>query len=77
MEKHVEHNLGVGPVPAHQEYYRGYLIEIAGGGLSWWFTATPRKPDLPILSARKSTEYSSGIEALEQAIRRINRLLRN
>ena len=77
MEKHVEHNLGVAPVPAHQEYYRGYLLQIAGGGSSWWFTATPRKPDLPILSARKSTEYNSGIEALEQAIRHINRLLRN
>ena len=77
MEKHVAHNLGVAPVPAHQEYYRGYLIEIAGGGSSWWFTAAPRRPDLPLLGARKSTEYSSGIEALEQAIRHINRLLRN
>ena len=77
MEKHVERYLGVAPVPAHQKYYRGYLIEIAGGGSSWWFTAAPCRPDLPILGARKSTEYSSGIEAREQAIRYVNRLLRN
>ena len=76
MEKHVERNIGVAPAPTHKEYYRGYLLEIAGGGSSWWFTAMPRKPDLPILRARKSTEYSSGIDALEEAIRHINRLLK-
>ena len=75
MEKH-ERNLGVAPAPAHQELYRGYLLEIAGKGSSWWFKATPRKPDLPTLHARKPLEYSSGIDALEEAIRHINRLLK-
>ena len=76
MEKHIERNLGVAPAPAHQELYRGYLLEIAGEGSSWWFKATPRKPELPTLHARKSSEYSSGIDALEEAIRHINRLLK-
>ena len=76
MEKLVERNLGVAPVPAHQELYRGYLLEIAGQGSSWWFKATPRKPELPTCHARKSSEYGSGIDALEEAIRHINRLLK-
>ena len=76
MEKHLERHAGLAPAPTHKEYYRGYLLEIAGGGSTWWFTATPRKPDLPILRARKSTEYRSGIEALEEATRHIKRLLK-
>ena len=76
MEKHVERHAGVAPAPTHKEYYRGYLFEIAGGGSLWWFTATPRKPDLPMLRVARSTEYSSGIDALEEAIRHINRLLK-
>ena len=66
MEKHVERHAGLAPAPTHKEYYRGYLLEIAGGASSWWFTATPRNPDLPILRARKSTEYSSGSRPLKK-----------
>jgi len=77
MDKHIERNLGVAPAPAHQELYRGYLLEIAGEGSSWRFEATPRKPDLPTLHARKSSDYSTGIDALEEGIRHINRLLKS
>ena len=75
MEKQIEHNEGLAPAPHHQEFYRGYLLEIARTASAWQFKATPRKPDLPLL-APKCSGYPSGIDALEEAIRHINRLLR-
>jgi lipocalin len=57
-------------------HYRGYLVTLRRDGHFWQFIAAPSTPDLSILSRRISDRFSARNEALEEAKRQIDRLLR-
>ena len=76
MDKNLRRDAGASRAPSHKEHYRGYLLEVAGGGSLWWYSVSPRNPDLPIAKNTKNAEYGSCIEALAEAMQHVDRLLR-
>ena len=56
--------------------YRGYAVCVRGEGSSWSYSASPSKPDLPILSQSDVSAGLNEAQALSDAKQRIDLLLR-